>query len=1017
MKAKVKAFRHIYYKITVAVAGFYNFVQRFAKKWLIEEGTKILTSHFTSGTRITILFLVAAITCNVDRIALSEDSPFKLSRDRIEIQENSHANEVVSDVYRWIQELGSPIYRERQAAFLHLWQLADGGSRENDRHLIDLASRSADLDVAASAKWLQVLMRLSASPSEASKLIEDLVLIRSGDTETILRLARKHEWNHLLAMLQALGPADRVRLLSEAEGLVGIRATIIALAWADHEESRIPEIVDHLWSVDEAIEARRLWHMLGLNDWAVQPPMNAKSVKALDHWRIVLEEINDRVPNAVATARQLGREEKAISILLANNLWKNVIPEQATLPPEVGSLTNGRAAVQAARFSLLFQWSDDHDLSQRWAAAIGSPGPTEEDVVGVRLALSLCGRAEDALAIAKKTSPDEAYEGLIRLGRIEEAMTSLGIERLENDAIQAWLNKQMQKPTVTSASDTELTQRIATLGCTLSRLGLKELARIVDQASIQWASAAEGDHSVSGANGRSSKEEISRERWKELFDTWAKQHRRPFALSQFRQLLREGIDDELRDVIIKILYHNSRDRSDELFKLATPILLWFTEQRDAKDQVQAANDLEQLFTGRAPRDWPGDWHRDGFASLGRSILSENAAESGDDELPTLLARLAMLHHRSDLVKEWLAFGADAGFQEWMKSFFNVPLKSWIAATDRSTRSPTSFARLSVLAEMLVQQKDFSRAIVVYEQLSQLIPERIDFTLMRSECLRSLGETEIANQLRLQVLSVPLSMSYVQGIVDKLEDNQLYSEAELLLKHALRGNKNRRFENWFLALQLMLLQHTPSEANQDGQGLRKLDSQVQIQPAIDDGRRQLLYQLDCFPEMPFKLRFALSTLEMLQRDSARLAILEGDFEAADKAIRACHAISPDIETPIELLPLAEKAFGATSIDAWVELYANPLEEHLHQWPDDTLVGNNLAWFYANIERRLDRGLELSQHVAELLPEDSVYLDTLAEVEFRLGHLDKAVEISSRCRQLTPLESHHRTQLHRFIKAKD
>ena len=963
------------------------------------------------------LLLVSLITCNTDRIAFTEDSPFNLSRDRIKIQENSHVEEVVSDVHQWIQELGSPIYRVRQAAFLHLWELADGGSREADRHWIDLASRSTDPDVAASAKWLQVLMSLSASPSEASKLIEDLVLIRSGDTETILRLARKHEWNHLLAMLQALSPADRVRLLSEAEGLIGIRATIIALAWADHEESRIPEIVDHLWSVDEAIEARRLWHMLGLKEWAIQPPINAKTSKAFENWTIVLEEINDRISNAVVTARKLGREDKAVSILLANSLWEQAIPKQATQPPAIGSLTTGRAAVQAARFSLLFQWTEDNDLSQRWAAAIGSPGPTEEDVVGVRLALSLCGRAEDALKIAKKTSPDEAYESLIRLGRIEEAVATLGVARLDNDAIQEWLNKQMQKPPATLAADTELTQRIATLGCTLSRLGMKELASIVDQAVIQWASAAEGDHSVSGAKGRSSKEELSRERWKELFDTWAKQHRRPFALSQFRQLLREGIDDELRDAILKILYHNSQDRSDELFKLATPILLWFTEQRDAKDQVQAANDLEQLFTGRAPRDWPVDWQRDGFALLGRSILNENAAESGDDELPTLLARLALLHQRTDLVKEWLAFGAEASFQEWMKSFFNAPLKSWITYTNRSKQSPTSFARLSVLAELLVQQKDFPRAVVVYEHLSQLIPERIDFTLMRSECLRSLGETEIADQLRLQVLSVPLSMTYVQGIVDKLGDNHLYSEAELLLKHALRGNKNRRFENWFLALQLMLLQHTPSDTSQDGQSIRKLDSQVQIQLAIDDGRRQLLYQLDCFPEMPFKLRFALSTLEMLHRDVARLAILEGDFAAADQAIRACHAISPDIETPIELLPLAEKAFGASSIDAWLELYANPLEEHLQRWPDDTLVGNNLAWFYANIERRLDRGLELSQHVAELLPEDSVYLDTLAEVEFRLGHLDKAVEISSRCRQLTPLETHHRTQLHRFIKAKD
>ena len=960
-------------------------------------------------------------------LAISDESPAETPQGRTKIEENLSPEEITADVYRWIKDLASPSYRERQAAFLRLWELADGGRKENGSRLIESASQSTDADVAASAKWLQVLMRLSASPSEASDLIEDLTLIRSGDTETILRLARNHRWNHLLAMLAVLTPEDRVRLWGEAEVLSGIRAVIVALAWADHEEHRIPEIVDNLWSLGESIEARRLWHTLGLNDWAKQPPIYAKTPKAIGQWEIVLEEINDRIPNAVATARKLGREDKAMSILLANGLWDQAIPPQASQPLPEKSVSAGLAAIQVARLSLLAQWSGDQDLSERWAAAIGTPGPAQEDVDAIRLALNLCGRSEEALEITKKTSPDDAYELLIRQGRIEEAMRCLGIERFDIEAIQDWLNKQTQKPSVDEAADRELIQRMAMVGSMLARLGSKDLASIVDQAAIQWASSVNGDHSIARKGDPFAKKgeqlnqiETARERWKLLFDTWKKQHRRPFALSQFKQLLREGIDDELRDAILKILYRNPQDQNDGIFKHSAALLIWFTGQRNVSNPSQAAEDLERLLTGRVPNNWPNDWHRHGFPLLGRSILNDSVAESSDDELPTQLARLALLHERTDLVKEWLSYGAETNFREWMKSFLDSPPISWSQTSDPFQYSPTSYTRLTVLSEMLLQQKDFPRAIVVLDHLSQLAPEHIDFALMKSECLKSIGEVDLANQIRLQALSVPLASSDVSRHIDRFESNQLYSEAELLIKQALRGGQNRRVESWLLALQLTLMQHAPQDASDSSPSLKKVYSKAQVKELVADGRRQLLSQLDCFPEMPFELqlRYTLTTLEMMQRDVARLAILDGDFAAADQAIRTCHAVHPDqIETTIELVPLAEEAFGSEKIDAWIELYAAPLEEHLVRWPDDTLVGNNLAWLYANVERRLDRALELSQHVADLLPEESIYLDTLAEVEFRLGHIDKAIEISSRCRSLAPLETHHRTQVHRFLKAKE
>lgn len=457
------------------------------------------------------LFLTIA-ACGSSRWVLSEEGPASRNQERVEFQDGSNEDELPEEMVRSIKELGSPVYRERQAAFLRLWKMADGGREKSGLRLIDAASRSNDIDIAASARWLKVLLSLSASPNEASKLIEDLVLIQSGDPQTILRLARSHRWDHLLAMLDVLSPADRIRLLSEADALSGVRATVLELAWEDHQESRIPEIVDHLWPVSEAIDARRLWDMLGLKEWSQQPPWTTTEATMTTLWKITSEELNQNVLNAVGIARKSGQEERANSILIAHGLWKQAIPRQADQPPPAKSITNGLLAVQAAKTALLCEWSGAPMLGQRWADAIGLPGVAEEDVDGVMLALSLCGRTEEAIAVAKIRSPDEAYECLIRQGRIDEAIHAIGIEDLDETSVQSWINKLTKTPPADIQADLEITQRLASVGCLLSRLGMKDLGSLVDQSVIQWASSIGEDHANRRTGKRFTIAEVSRER-------------------------------------------------------------------------------------------------------------------------------------------------------------------------------------------------------------------------------------------------------------------------------------------------------------------------------------------------------------------------------------------------------------------------------------------------------------------------------------------------------------------------
>jgi uncharacterized Ntn-hydrolase superfamily protein len=95
----------------------------------------------------------------------------------------------------------------------------------------------------------------------------------------------------------------------------------------------------------------------------------------------------------------------------------------------------------------------------------------------------------------------------------------------------------------------------------------------------------------------------------------------------------------------------------------------------------------------------------------------------------------------------------------------------------------------------------------------------------------------------------------------------------------------------------------------------------------------------------------------------------------------------------------------------------LEWALESDVQDAGMLNSLAWFTAINDVYLPQALEAAKRAVDLEPENTAILDTLAEVYFRLGDVDKAIEVGSRALDLSPDDGYLKEQLERFRKGED
>ncbi|MDB5301959.1 MAG: Tetratricopeptide repeat protein, partial [Phycisphaerales bacterium] len=149
----------------------------------------------------------------------------------------------------------------------------------------------------------------------------------------------------------------------------------------------------------------------------------------------------------------------------------------------------------------------------------------------------------------------------------------------------------------------------------------------------------------------------------------------------------------------------------------------------------------------------------------------------------------------------------------------------------------------------------------------------------------------------------------------------------------------------------------------------------------------------------------------------LGLVKSDPAAALREARVALADSPgDSNTLIELVLAFEKAGNKPSADALYDPTAAWFERLCDSYPDSGPAHNQLAWLEGKCRRNLDGALKHARRAVEIEPRNAASIDTLAEVHFQRGEIDKAIEQMEKCVMLEPTEEQHKKQLERFRAAR-
>lgn len=156
---------------------------------------------------------------------------------------------------------------------------------------------------------------------------------------------------------------------------------------------------------------------------------------------------------------------------------------------------------------------------------------------------------------------------------------------------------------------------------------------------------------------------------------------------------------------------------------------------------------------------------------------------------------------------------------------------------------------------------------------------------------------------------------------------------------------------------------------------------------------------------------------LQSDLGRaLANLKTDRNASIVLLDQCRTMLPSDGTLADdFFPALRRVGLMKQHDAWFEDSWRRITALVAQYPDSDNTCNTAAWLAARGRSHLDEAEKLERHALALNPNQSAYLDTMAEIQFIKGNRQKALEWSTLAVNFDPTASALLRQQDRFRTA--
>lgn len=183
-------------------------------------------------------------------------------------------------------------------------------------------------------------------------------------------------------------------------------------------------------------------------------------------------------------------------------------------------------------------------------------------------------------------------------------------------------------------------------------------------------------------------------------------------------------------------------------------------------------------------------------------------------------------------------------------------------------------------------------------------------------------------------------------------------------------------------------------------------------AVSEVRAQMMAAGDSGSSLPL-----VSLRLRLQSDLGRaLANLKNDRAKSIALLKNCHGLFPsDGSLADDFFPSIRKMGLIKEHDEWFRISWGRMTAVLARFPDSDNTCNTTAWLASRARRNLDQAEAYENHALTLNPDQSAYLDTMAEIQFAKGNRDKAIEWSTRAINFLPADSMLRRQHERFRTA--